>query len=438
MIDKRLLEFGIVRETDVIASTTDGASMMKKFGRLLGCYHQLCIAHALHLAVTDVLYQKPASISSERRGGENAEDLEEEEEGEEEEEEEEEGDSQSFAQEEARPDVPPFCESLADLIRQVRIIIKTFRKSPVKNDFLAKCCEELGLEFTKLLLDVKTRWNSVVKMVRSLLRILSAVNKALLEFGLAHLILSEAEVNMLRGVVDCLDTIEVAATELGGNDVDMGAADKIMEFILVNLGKDESPFGTSMYDAVFRRIEERRMPHISGLIRYLSGENLSDSTLSYPSRQELMKTARDVFVKFFWEKPASCEAEAPTPTTPPTAPTASTSQGESDDPPCKRSKSAELKAFLCEKASTSCNSSYRCSSDVIAEIKRQFTSFDASGKLPPDLENILLALKSIPPTSVEAERAFSAAGLFMTKLRTRMDDQCIDMLCFLRHYFMRK
>ena len=72
------------------------------------------------------------------------------------------------------------------------------------------------------------------------------------------------------------------------------------------------------------------------------------------------------------------------------------------------------------------------------EIKRQFASFDATGKLPPALDNILIALKSFPPTSVEAERAFSAAGLFSTKLHSQLDDKTIDILCFLRHYFLRK
>ena len=38
------------------------------------------------------------------------------------------------------------------------------------------------------------------------------------------------------------------------------------------------------------------------------------------------------------------------------------------------------------------------------------------------------ALMTIPPTSVEAERVFSAAGLYFTKLRTRMSDRTIDRL----------
>ena len=37
----------------------------------------------------------------------------------------------------------------------------------------------------------------------------------------------------------------------------------------------------------------------------------------------------------------------------------------------------------------------------------------------------------IPPTSVEAERVFSAAVFFLTKFRTRMRDQTLDKLIFL-------
>ena len=44
-------------------------------------------------------------------------------------------------------------------------------------------------------------------------------------------------------------------------------------------------------------------------------------------------------------------------------------------------------------------------------------------------------LMSIPPTSVEAERAFSAAGTLCSKMRSRLSDSSIDMLCFLRAHY---
>ncbi|GBN06068.1 hypothetical protein AVEN_185285-1 [Araneus ventricosus] len=45
------------------------------------------------------------------------------------------------------------------------------------------------------------------------------------------------------------------------------------------------------------------------------------------------------------------------------------------------------------------------------------------------------ALKTIPPTPAAAERAFSAAALLLTKLRSRLSDKSIDCLCFLKSYF---
>ena len=58
MLKRKLVEFGISPTFHVVASTTDGATVMEAFGRLMfPTLHQLCYAHALHLAVTDVVYK---------------------------------------------------------------------------------------------------------------------------------------------------------------------------------------------------------------------------------------------------------------------------------------------------------------------------------------------------------------------------------------------
>lgn len=61
--------------------------------------------------------------------------------------------------------------------------------------------------------------------------------------------------------------------------------------------------------------------------------------------------------------------------------------------------------------------------------------FEATSERTPNITNLLNLLKSIPPTSVESKRVFSAAGLFVTKMRTRLSDRRVDCLCYLRAYY---
>ena len=53
---------------------------------------------------------------------------------------------------------------------------------------------------------------------------------------------------------------------------------------------------------------------------------------------------------------------------------------------------------------------------------KEVVFYIAGRKKTKDLENLHRAFLVIPSTSLEAERFFSAADLFLTKLRTRMGD----------------
>lgn len=62
LVKDRLSYFGISMTEDIVTCTTDGASVMKKFGGSIEPIHGICFAHAIHLAVCDVLY-RPASTT---------------------------------------------------------------------------------------------------------------------------------------------------------------------------------------------------------------------------------------------------------------------------------------------------------------------------------------------------------------------------------------
>ena len=65
-------------------------------------------------------------------------------------------------------------------------------------------------------------------------------------------------------------------------------------------------------------------------------------------------------------------------------------------------------------------------------IKKEIALFEASKSRPKNLDMIFNALKTIPPTSVEAERAFSSLGLFAIKIRSSLQDDTLDALIFLK------
>lgn len=75
---------------------------------------------------------------------------------------------------------------------------------------------------------------------------------------------------------------------------------------------------------------------------------------------------------------------------------------------------------------------------LMAAIKAEMALFSSSGTRGRCLQTAYSWLLTIPPTSVEAERAFSAAGIFCTKLRSRLSDNSIDTLCFLRAYYQKR
>ena len=55
--------------------------------------------------------------------------------------------------------------------------------------------------------------------------------------------------------------------------------------------------------------------------------------------------------------------------------------------------------------------------------------------MPAILAKLFRALKTIQPTSIEAERAFSTCGLFVTKLRTNLNDDTLNALLIVnKHY----
>ena len=154
LVKKRLHEFGLKME-DIVVAATNGASVIKSFGRMICCVHQLCFAHGYHLAVNDFLYARQNLFEGLKKERENNNT----------------GSNSKFSSEEEKEEVDEaavdlveteaisveFQQFVAEVIRKVRTVVKMFRKSPLKDEILQKHIQaQLNTEL-KLILDPKTR-----------------------------------------------------------------------------------------------------------------------------------------------------------------------------------------------------------------------------------------------------------------------------------------
>jgi len=180
----KLVEFGLNLNKDIFGIGTDGASVMKKFGRLSGAKHFLCMAHAIHLAVVGVLYKKNKNQESNHQ--DNATEVEEEED----------LDAVQTPLSELEDEVPEVVSTFADVILKARKVVKIFRNSPLKSEVLAKYSDS-GLT---LKVDVKTRWNSLCDMLERVHKLKSAICKALIDCQ-EPLVLTEKDFHTIEEIV---------------------------------------------------------------------------------------------------------------------------------------------------------------------------------------------------------------------------------------------
>ena len=80
----------------------------------------------------------------------------------------------------------------------------------------------------------------------------------------------------------------------------------------------------------------------------------------------------------------------------------------------------------------------RVQENILTLMKKEMTFYETTKECPKVLKSLKSCLNSLPPFSVEAERCFGAARLFILKLRSSLSDGTIDSLCLARSYFVRK
>lgn len=423
LLNKKFKQFGIDLKRDLIAITTDGAQVMVSMGKMLGIIHQLCHAHGLHLAVTDILYKKKAEkqVFNEGEngggnGGENGEENEEIDESETENEDEDDSEDEEGGLEEELDEEAELADIEISLVKMKKII-RLFRKSPVQNDELQKnSIKELGKEL-QLSRDCRTRWNTLYFAIKRFLKMQKPVYNALQDLKKAALFLEPEEIETLESVVTTLKHVELGARKICQRDITLASADLIFEFMLKRLKGETSLIGQKMFRSVEFRIVERRDKVLSTLQGYLESptflddvENDKTKVLEYASRYLITNLAHELLLRLNLYEPVIAE--------PAESEVQEILDSEVVDDPTEtnaeptRSDSDELKDLLASKRRRIETIPKRPTSNaaLLVALKKDMKYYESTGNRCTSLELLRQALNSVPVTSVEAERVRHCTG----------------------------
>ena len=407
---------------------TDGCSTMTKLGRLAEpVFQQLCYAHALQLTVLDVLYAKKNQTNQTETG---ANDL---------------GshvnsDSDS-ADEDLYQDLTVHetfnpCEYRDDinlLVKGVRTVVKHFKKSPLANEKLQDNTQKFhGKELT-LLLDCKTRWSRLFTMLERFSFLYLCVMKTLGDEGNEGLA-KDIDVKFLDQIVDVLRPLEIVTRKICQRDATLITADTIFSIALNKLKDLQTPISIQLYENLLKRLSERRTI-LSDTLFYLhfaKMERPENSLIEMASRSDITRNIRRLVARLKNEVgnktivPISDEL-------------LDFDVDEPEAPLAKRAKSKNIEEEMeleFNQAMQGSPKSAKDSSTLHQTIKKEMELFENGGNRGSNLRFVYELLLNVKPTSVESERAFSTSGNFCSKLRTRLADNTLSNICYLKSYFL--
>lgn len=266
LLENKLAEFNINLENDIVGICTDGASVMTKVGKLISAEHQLCYAHGIQLAVVDVLYrQKTVAATTATTSSSSIESADDEEE----DDDEDEGLEVTYGD---YDELTELSHEYLDVVKKVRKVVKLFRRSPTKNDDTLQpyIKKELGKELS-LILDCRTRWNSLADMLARFLILRGPVQKAMIDLS-QQSELSDADFTVIQEMVSCLEPLKLTVYALSKRETNLISAEAALKFCIVQLQKQNSEMARNLAEILETRVKERRGLH-SGMYRLQQNNN---------------------------------------------------------------------------------------------------------------------------------------------------------------------
>ena len=295
LVTNKLEEFSLDLEKDVVGMTSDGASVMVKFGRLSPGYLQLCYNHGIHLAVVNIIYEKKSKTCNENvieicEDFSNSDD-----------------DFEVYSDDELEFDSEynfnTSSDNICKIITNIRDIVKLFKNSPMKNSILQNYVKETEKQELSLLLDCRTRWNSMLVMIERFLRLADSVEKALHDLNCSYLWSSELKFEANQ-IFKTLKPVQIAVEALSREDSNLFKAEAILHFLFETLYENKTNFSTKLLTEIKHQISKRRDISLISVIKFLNDpitkyKNNTDNDensafFKLCSKSEIIKSAESI------------------------------------------------------------------------------------------------------------------------------------------------
>ena len=421
LVDESLAKFDLNLDRDFTCVTNDAASVMVKWARQLPCLSLKCIVHGIHLSIVDILYKKEKkkkSASALPTQSHTQQDL---------------SDSDddyddingtvSFPQLPERQGSIPMVEKYDPILTKVRGQNRKYRKSQVRNDELQEFVKNgFGKELA-VLKDCKTRWSSLVKMLNRFIGLspyMRMANIARQEFWP----FTRGEIDSLRDLTAALEPLENAVTALSSRSANIIDAETIYEEVMSEFDQQDTWISNELKKSFVKRVKERRNVTLTHLVLYLQDPSYiqkdEDQFEEEIGRTAILLLAKKLVSRLFPEYSTVNDDAIGM------IVDDSETQIDIQEQTFNQRLQTKLQQARSKKpASGSSNSN---------GVENEFKKFEQNPQFrPPILEKLYEALKGIPVSSVEAERVFSTTGNFSTKLRSRLGDEILSALVFLKH-----
>ncbi|KAF2886886.1 hypothetical protein ILUMI_19289 [Ignelater luminosus] len=334
-------------------------------------------------------------------------------------------------------------ETASQIIGKVREIVKFIKRSVNASDELRKKQRDAGLkegQTKKLILDVRTRWNSTFYMIERFLELVSTIGAILLCRSDAPPMLTSSEIGCLREIVQLIQPFERLTKEISGHNY--VTVSKVIPLVSCLRGMLEN-FSPTFEAAISLKIEIQK----EVIKRFDKLEHCSSLALA---------TALDPRFKLIYFKDATAKAKVlnyvnncvknmQTMLLPP----------ESSDESEKEEKTErEIDIWSYHKQLTHDNMKNKTMDRDNRKAESEFHMFVSSPVTPikgdpieiwDDMQTVFpclykLAMKHLPivATSVPSERLFSEAGAIITRERNRLLGSRLSKLLFLNSVMRNK